>query len=99
MFDSANSPLWIFAVVVPTAIVFRILAGRADRDRIHKDIESRGGKVLNIAQSFFAPGWFGSGNQRTYDVRYETTDGRIISSTCRTSTLSGVYWRHAPPDD
>lgn len=100
MFDSDNLPIWIILiVVVPAAIVYRVLAGRADRDRIQEDIESRGGKVLDIDQNLFAPGWFWSGNQRGYDVKYETTDGKVINSTCRTSMFSGVYWRHSPPDD
>lgn len=86
-------------LLVVVFVLISWLTARFDHDRIRKDIESRGGKVLNIDRNFFAPGWFGRGSQMSYDVRYKAMDGRIITSTCVTSMFGGVYWKHAPPDD
>ena len=100
MSDSGNSYLWILvALVAPIAIIMRLFAWRFDRDRIREDVEGRGGKVLTIVWYSFGRGWLGSGNDRIYDVRYRTSEGKIIRATCKTCMFSGVYWKHPSPDD
>jgi hypothetical protein len=88
--------LWILLVGIALGLGIRWVAAGFDRDRIREYVESGGGKVLDIKWNPFGPGWFGS-SERVYDVRYQTRDGQIHTSTCKTSAYSGVYWTGPTP--
>jgi hypothetical protein len=74
------------------AIVIRFAAGSTDDGRIRENIEQQGGKITSINWSPFGRGWFGSKNERIYEVVYEDAQGRIHQAYCKTSMFSGVYW-------
>jgi len=89
--------VWFVLAIVA---VFRIAADRLDRQRICEHVESTGGTVEDIAWNPFGTGWFGSRNERIYEVTYRTRHGKTVSATCKTSMWSGVYWTSdAPPSD
>lgn len=90
----------IIATVIIAVIGIRILADRLDRQRIRDHVEDSGGKVLGISWNLFGRGWFGSRNERIYEVSYRAKNGRTVEATCKTSMLSGVYWTSdsAPAD-
>jgi hypothetical protein len=91
------SVLFIF---IPIVIALRLIAGALDRDRIKEHIENAGGQVLDINWNPFGTGWFGSKNERIYDVTYRTRQGKTVTATCKTSMFSGVYWTsNSPPSD
>src|SRR5215469_751989 len=62
----------VIAVVILAAFVISAANGYLDRERIRKYVESGGSEVLDIVWKRFGKGWFGSGNQRIYDVTYRT---------------------------
>jgi len=70
------------------AIVF-VAIPKMDRQRIRENIDSHGGKVIEILSVWFA----GSGRSaRTYDVTYMSRNGQRVTAKCITSMTSGVQW-------
>lgn len=90
----------IFPILIIGVIVLRIFADYLDRQRIRDHVEGSGGKILNISWNPLGRGWFGSRNERIYEVHYRAKNGRTVEATCKTSMLSGVYWTSdsAPSD-
>ena len=72
--------------------ILRVVGDRLDRKRIHKDVDGRGGVVLDITWKPFGRGWFGEKSDRVYLV--EWTDKTYVKHTswCKTSLFTGVYW-------
>jgi len=68
----------------------RVLELHVQRIRAH--IEEQGGRVIRIDWSPFGRGWFGSKNERIYEVEYEDSNGYAHKAYCKTSMWSGVYW-------
>jgi len=88
----------LFAAMIVLVIVIRVFSDRFDRERIREQVESHGGKVLNISWNPFGSGWPATRSARFYDVRYHTHQGKIVNATCTTSWTSGVCWmRDKPP--
>ncbi len=79
-----------------TAVALRIVVHFIDKRRIRREIESRGGRVLSITWNPFARGWFFEKNERHYDVTFFDRSGERISTTCKTSFFTGVYWAEGP---
>jgi hypothetical protein len=93
-------PMGAVGLFIPLAIFIRLWAGRLDRQRIAEHIEKSGGEVSDITWNPFGKGWFGTKNERIYEVTYRTRSGRKVEATCKTSMFSGVYWTsEAPPGD
>ncbi|MBB6430853.1 hypothetical protein [Algisphaera agarilytica] len=84
--------LLLFVGVAGIALVFRLFAGSLDRQRIENYIRGQGGRVISINWSPFGRGWFGSQNERIYEVVYYDAQGDQHFATCKTSMWSGVYW-------
>jgi hypothetical protein len=78
------------------AIAFRIVMHFIDKSRIKDEVESHLGRVVSIAWNPFARGWFFEKNERHYDVTYIDRSGASISTTCKTSLFTGVYWAEGP---
>lgn len=94
----------IFGVLL-IALVFRLLAGGLDHDRVKRYVEQGGGELIQANWAPFGPGWFGEKSDRIYEVRYIDRDGNERLAHCKTSMLSGVYFtqdrivRHAERDE
>jgi hypothetical protein len=67
-----------------------------DQNRIKDEVESKGGRVISISWNPFARGWFFEKNERHYDVTYVDRSGTTLSTTCKTSLFTGVYWAEGP---
>jgi hypothetical protein len=78
------------------AVALRVVLHFVDKNRIQREIESRGGRVVSIAWNPFARGWFFEKNERHYDVTYIDRTGASVSTTCKTGFFTGVYWAEAP---
>ena len=77
-----------FWVVVIVLFVF-VAIPKMDRQRISENIDSHGGKVIEILSVWFA----GNGRSaRTYDVTYMSRNGQRVTAKCITSMTSGVQW-------
>jgi len=83
--------------VIVVLIVGRVYTGRLDRERIRKQVEGHGGKILNISWNPFAWGFPATRSARFYDVNYRTHRGQIVSATCTTNLSTGVCWLGAAP--
>ena len=89
---SAN--LILLALLIGLAI--RVVMHFVDKSRIKDEFESKGGRVLSIAWNPFARGWFFEKNERHYVVHYADRSGQTVSTMCKTSLFTGVYWADEP---
>lgn len=95
-----------FVLAVVAAVLFRLLAGNLDHNRIRQYVADRGGRVLDIRWAPFGPGWYGEKSDRIYEVRYVDPDGNERRAACKTSLTTGVYFTldevvrpgHRPPE-
>jgi hypothetical protein len=76
-------------VVLLLIVVIRVCADRWDRTRIRKDVDARGGRVLDITWKPFGRGWFGEKSDRVYLVEWEDAARGARRSWCKTSLLVG----------
>jgi hypothetical protein len=83
--------------VVAIVVVFRLMAGSMDGDRIESYVRERGGTLRSKSWAPFGKGWLGEKNDRIYEIEYETGDGEIRRATVKTSMLSGVYFTDDRP--
>ena len=83
---------FLFIGFIVLAVVIRLIAGSSDDSRIRADVEGQGGKIRSINWAPFGTGWFGSKNERIYEVVYEDAQGKVHHAYCKTSMFSGVYW-------
>ncbi len=90
-------PIGILLAVVAIAIVFRLLAGSMDGDRIERYVQERGGTLRAKSWAPFGKGWVGEKNDRIYEIEYATDSGEIRRATVKTSMLSGVYFTDDRP--
>jgi len=81
---------------IGAALIFRIIMHFVDKNRIKDEVESKGGRILSISWNPFARGWFFEKNERHYDVTYVDRSGTTLSTTCKTSLFTGVYWAEGP---
>jgi hypothetical protein len=82
----------LFPLFILAGIAIRFACHFWDKSRIRSTIEAAGGTVYEIKWRPFARGWFGEKGERHYEVRYRTVDGRTLTTTCKTSLFTGVYW-------
>jgi hypothetical protein len=78
------------------AIGVRVILHVVDKGRVHRELQARGAQVLSIKWNPFARGWFGEKGERHYDIVFKDRAGSTISTTCKTSLLTGIYWAEAP---
>ncbi len=77
-----------FVMIAVFVILCFVLPPRFDRERIRKNVEDHGGKVIEILGVWS----FGNRYDRTYEVSYVTAQDRRVKATCKTSMWNGVYW-------
>jgi zinc ribbon protein len=86
----------LFLVAISIALFVRVAMHFIDKNRIKNEVESKGGRIVSISWNPFARGWFFEKNERHYDVTYLDRAGTKISTTCKTSFFTGVYWAEGP---
>ena len=93
-------PRWIVAILLAcfaaVVVVVRILLHFLDRRRIARAVRAKGWSEVWIRWSPFAPGWFWERGERHYRVMYSDGLGRRHDRYCKTSVLTGVFWRDDP---
>ena len=88
--------LSILLIAIGAGLTFRVVMHFVDKNRIKDEIEAKGGRVISIRWNPFARGWFFEKNERHYDVTYTDRSGATVSTTCKTSLFTGVYWSEGP---
>ena len=86
----------ILLVGLLAAIAIRVAMHFVDKNRIKDEVESKLGRVVSITWNPFGRGWFFEKNERHYDVTYVDRLGQTVSTTCKTSPFTGVYWADGP---
>lgn len=74
-------------------IALRFTLNKFDKSQIKMASQKKGWKCISIKWSPFAPGWFFEKGERHYQVTYQDSDGVVRKRYCKTSVLTGVYWR------
>jgi uncharacterized OB-fold protein len=82
------------ALLIAGAI--RIAMHFVDKNRIKDEVEGKLGRVVSIAWNPFGRGWFFEKGERHYDVNYVDRSGDTVSTSCKTSLFTGVYWAEGP---
>lgn len=83
---------YFLLIAMAAAVALRIILHFIDKERIRDEVGARGGWVISIRWNPFARGWFFEKNERHYDVTYRSRAGAVVTTTCKTSFFSGVYW-------
>ncbi len=83
-------------VFVAAGILIRIAMHFVDKNRIKDEVETKLGRVVSIVWNPFGRGWFFEKGERHYDVTYVDRRGERISTSCKTSFFTGVYWAEGP---
>jgi hypothetical protein len=86
------SIIYLAFLILVTVLSF-VLRFKLDRDRIRENIESHGGKVIEIVRTW----GFRERYNRAYEVFYITASGQRVKASCKTSMWSGVYWVNDHP--
>ena len=81
---------------VCTGILVRIAMHFVDKNRIKDEVETKLGRVVSITWNPFGRGWFFERGERHYDVSYVDRSGATVSTSCKTSFFTGVYWAEGP---
>ncbi|RBP35206.1 hypothetical protein DES53_1246 [Roseimicrobium gellanilyticum] len=81
----------IFVLFALFAVVFRLVAGTFDGERVESYIQDMGGQLLDKSWDPFGPGWFGEKDSRIYAIVYRDRLGHVHRAHVKTSMLSGVY--------
>ena len=84
-------PIAIFIGFGLLALVFRVIAGSFDGDRVERYIQDKGWELVDKSWDPFGPGWFGEKDSRIYEIVYRDGEGRTHRAHVKTSMLSGVY--------
>jgi hypothetical protein len=91
-----SSSLFLLLFALAILIWGQTLGRKYDRERIRKNVEAGGGRIISIqVHSLWARG---TRYDRSYDVTYITSNGQQITALCYTSRYTGVYWiTNLPP--
>ncbi len=82
----------IAVVVMILAVISRIIAGKMDKNRIHRYLVERGAKRIQVNWAPFGKGWSVNRYQRIYSVLYKDAEGRDHRAYCKTCMFGGVYF-------
>ena len=91
--DYSHNSIFLFLLI---GLAIRIVMHFVDKSRIKDEIEGKGGRVLSITWNPFGRGWFFEKGERHYAVTYTDRSGATISTGCKTSFFTGVYWAEGP---
>jgi len=84
----------LYLIFLAGVVLFAfVLTPKLDRDRIRENVESHGGKVIEISRVWEWARHY----DRCYEVSYLTARGKSINATCRTNMWRGVYWVNDRP--
>jgi hypothetical protein len=83
-------------LLVAAGVLIRVVMHFVDKNRIKDEVEGTLGRVVSISWNPFGRGWFFEKGERHYDVTYVDRSGATVSTSCKTSLFTGVYWAEGP---
>jgi predicted RNA-binding Zn-ribbon protein involved in translation (DUF1610 family) len=86
----------IYLLVIGAGVAIRIVMHFVDKSRIKDEVEAKGGRIISIRWNPFGRGWFFEKNERHYSVTYTDRSGATVSTICKTSLFTGIYWADVP---
>lgn len=89
----------IYLLVIGAGLAIRVVMHFVDKSRIKDEVESKGGRIISISWNPFGRGWFFEKNERHYSVTYTDRAGATVSTICKTSLFTGIYWADAPQSE
>lgn len=92
MSDDAGTAL-VILLVVACVICLRVALHFIDRERIFRAACRKGWRDIEVKWAPFARGFFFEKGERHYRVTYRDSHGGRRTSICKTSLLTGIYWR------
>jgi hypothetical protein len=84
-------PILVVVAFVILAVVFRVIAGSFDGERVERYVNENGWELVDRSWDPFGPGWFGEKDSRIYQIVYRDRQGNLHRAHVKTSLLSGVY--------
>ena len=78
------------------ALVIRVSMHFIDKNRIKDEVEAKGGRIMSITWNPLGRGWFFEKGERHYQVDYIDHSGVTVSTGCKTSLFTGIYWAEGP---
>ena len=84
-------PLVIVVAVLAFGLMFRLIAGGLDGDRVESYVRDKGWELVDRSWEPFGPGWFGERDSRIYQIVYRDQRGHLHRAHVKTSMFSGVY--------
>jgi hypothetical protein len=84
-------PILVIVAFVILAVVFRVIAGSFDGERVERYVNENGWELVDRSWDPFGPGWFGEKDSRIYQIVYRDRQGNLHRAHVKTSLLSGVY--------
>lgn len=81
----------LFLIFGLLALTIRLIAGGMDGDRLDSYAREQGWTIVSRTWTPFGPGWFGSQNERIYEVTYRNRAGETRRAHVKTSAFAGVY--------
>jgi len=76
--------------VALVVVVFRVIAGAMDADRISRRIAGDGGELLMSKWQPLGGVWTGPGRGRAYGIMYRNAGGEVHQAVCVASMVGGV---------
>jgi len=80
-------------LVVLVMVGWRVGMHFIDTQRIEAAAAGRGWRDVSVSWQPLAAGWMFERGERHYQVFYVDRDGRRGEASCKTSLLTGVFWR------
>jgi len=83
-----------YLALLLAGLAIRIALHFVDKGRIEEAARSKGWREVVIHWAPLAPGFFFEPRERHYFVTYRDQDGRSGQVYCKTSLLTGIFWRN-----
>jgi hypothetical protein len=83
----------IFIAIAATLVLFRVPLHFFDKANILEAAREKGWTRVRVQWAPFAPGFFFENRERHYYVSYVDKDGKRGGRYCKTSLMTGVFWR------
>ena len=90
--DSSSGTIF-FILILLIGLVIRVILHFVDKARVEEAARNKGWQEVSVQWAPFAPGFFFEKGERHYLVNYRDAEGRRQMVWCKTSLLTGVFWR------
>ena len=83
----------LIVVIIAAIIGWRFMMHSIDKSRIIESGNEKGWRDIEVSWAPFAPGALFEKGERHYSISYTDLSGMRSQRYCKTSMLTGVFWR------